>query len=156
MIIPACYGVLNVRREGLEKRFQILHYLFLIVGIGSTLFHLTLKHSMQVLDEVPMIWGSCYMIYTMHMVHKRSGDVSYAAAILLSLYCIVFAAVYLVLQNPAIFQAMYGAVVVFIILQAIYTLHIQYSQAVMRLYSASVGLYAAGFLLWNLDNHQCE
>ena len=51
---------------------------------------------------------------------------------------------------------MYGAVVVFIILQAIYTLHIQYSQTVMRLYSASVGLYAAGFLLWNLDNHQCE
>ena len=26
------------------------------------------RHSMQVLDEVPMIWGSCYMVYTMHMV----------------------------------------------------------------------------------------
>ena len=23
---------------------------------------------MQLLDEVPMIWGSCYMIYCMHMV----------------------------------------------------------------------------------------
>ena len=34
-------------------------------------FELTLprcRHSMQVLDEVPMIWGSCYMVYTMHMV----------------------------------------------------------------------------------------
>ena len=23
---------------------------------------------MQLLDEVPMIWGSCYMLYCMHMV----------------------------------------------------------------------------------------
>ena len=24
---------------------------------------------MQLLDEVPMIWGSCYMLYCMHMVN---------------------------------------------------------------------------------------
>ena len=52
-------------------------------------------------------------------------------------------------------QAMYGAVVVFLIMQAIYTLHLQYSHQVFRLYSASVLFYAAGFILWNLDNHQC-
>ena len=54
-----------------------------MVGVGSTLFHLTLRyknlfwiklckftcrHSMQVLDEVPMIWGSCFMVYTMEGV----------------------------------------------------------------------------------------
>ena len=26
------------------------------------------RHSMQVLDEVPMIWGSCFMVYTMQGV----------------------------------------------------------------------------------------
>ena len=25
---------------------------------------------MQLLDEVPMIWGSCYMLYCMHMVKE--------------------------------------------------------------------------------------
>ena len=25
---------------------------------------------MQLLDEVPMIWGSCYMLYCMHMVSE--------------------------------------------------------------------------------------
>ena len=28
------------------------------------------RHSMQLLDEVPMIWGSCYMLYCMHMVSE--------------------------------------------------------------------------------------
>ena len=56
-----------------------------MVGVGSTLFHLTLRyknlfwiklckftcrHSMQVLDEVPMIWGSCFMVYTMQGVRR--------------------------------------------------------------------------------------
>ena len=103
-------------------RFQILHCLFLIVGIGSTMFHMTLKyvmfncskmhsytlsdcrHSMQVLDEVPMIWGSCYMIYSMHMVTKKPGAVSYSTAAFLLSYCVLFAGVYLILQNPTIFQ----------------------------------------------------
>ena len=50
---------------------------------------------------------------------------------------------------------MYGAVVVFLILQAIYVLTQQYSHQVCRIYSASVLFYAAGFILWNLDNNQC-
>ena len=50
---------------------------------------------------------------------------------------------------------MYGVVVVFLILQALYTLKLQYSHQVFRLYSASVLFYAAGFILWNLDNHHC-
>ena len=28
------------------------------------------RHSMQVLDEVPMIWGSCFMVYTMQGVQR--------------------------------------------------------------------------------------
>ena len=59
---------------------------------------------MQVLDEVPMIWGTCYMIYSMYMVNKKPGTVSYTTAVFLLSYCILFAAVYLILQNPSIFQ----------------------------------------------------
>ena len=59
---------------------------------------------MQVLDEVPMIWGSCYMIYSMHMVTKKPGAVSYPTAVFLLSYCVLFAGVYLILKNPTIFQ----------------------------------------------------
>jgi dihydroceramidase len=28
----------------------------LVVGIGSLLFHMTLRYEMQLMDELPMIW----------------------------------------------------------------------------------------------------
>ena len=67
---------------------------------------------MQMMDEVPMIWGSCYMIYTMHMVTKKTGAVSYPTAVFLLSYCVLFAGVYLILQNPTIFQV---SILVFIL-----------------------------------------
>merc|ERR1712062_127908 len=101
MIVLACNGIVRVRRDGLERRFEILHWLFLLVGLGSTLFHLTLRHSMQVLDEVPMIWGSCFMVYTMQGVRKQESS-NPQLAIFLSIYCVTFAGLYLSLANPAI------------------------------------------------------
>merc|ERR1719245_982649 len=155
MIVPAIYGVLVSYRNGFEKRFIILHFLFLLVGIGSTVFHMTLKHSMQLLDEVPMIWGSCYMIYCMHMVREKPGATSRPVAVFLLTYCLAFLAVYLVIPNPMVFQTLYGIVVVAMILQALRTIQVQYSYQVASLYVASVLFYLAGFILWNLDNHQC-
>jgi len=155
MIVPACYGLWSVRKEALETRFHIIHCLFLLVGIGSTCFHMTLKHSMQVLDEVPMIWGSCYMVYTMHMLTAEPGAVSYPVALLMSLYSVTFLLVYLLVPIPAIFQAMYGTVVVGMVVQAAATLRTLRNPVATKLYFASVGCYLAGFILWNLDNHTC-
>ena len=48
-------------------------------------------------------------------------------------------------------QAMYGTVVVFLILQAL--LKLQYSHQACMIYAASVLFYAAGFILWNLGEY---
>ncbi len=76
-------------------RYLILNVLFLLVGIGSWMFHMSLRwarvvqycdarglvllsytraltlfrYTMQLLDELPMVWGTGYMIYCMHMVN---------------------------------------------------------------------------------------
>lgn len=156
MIAPAIYGSIQSYRRGLESRFIVLHFLFLIVGLGSTVFHMTLKHSMQLLDEVPMIWGSCYMLYCMHLVREKPGSVNKSVATFLTTYCIAFVAIYLIVPNPLVFQTLYGTVVVMMVLQAIRTIQLQYSYQVMSLYTASVLFYLAGFILWNLDNHLCD
>ena len=38
-------------------RYQLIFCSLLAVGVGSWLFHMTLKYEMQLLDELPMIWG---------------------------------------------------------------------------------------------------
>jgi dihydroceramidase len=42
------------------------------------MFHMTLKYPMQLLDELPMIYGSCVFIYCMAQV--KSGKNNRAAA----------------------------------------------------------------------------
>ena len=77
---------------------------------------------MQLLDEVPMIWGSCYMLYCMHMViimldltfdetlsdvvqiQEKPGAVNKTVATFLTTYCVAFVTVYLMVPNPLIFQ----------------------------------------------------
>ena len=45
---------------------------------------------------------------------------------------------------------MYGTVVMVLVMQALYILTLQYSMQVLKLYLASVLLYLAGFILWNI------
>jgi len=111
---------------------------------------------MQMLDEVPMIWGSCYMIYTMHLVLKKPGSVSYKAATFLLLYCLVFLVVYTKLDDPLLFQTMYGVVVVVLVVQAMYIFTLQCNKQVFKLYMTGLVLYLTGFILWNIENHHCS
>ena len=41
----------------LYLRYQMIYLGLLMVGIGSWMFHMTLKYEMQLLDELPMVWG---------------------------------------------------------------------------------------------------
>lgn len=38
-------------------RYQIIFCSLLTVGVGSWMFHMTLQYEMQLLDELPMVWG---------------------------------------------------------------------------------------------------
>jgi len=72
MIIPPIWGIHKCLQRGLETRYLVGFLALLLVGIGSTMFHMTLQWSMQLLDEIPMVWSSCAFIYCQHMVTSRS------------------------------------------------------------------------------------
>eukprot|EP00095_Tigriopus_kingsejongensis_P011627 maker-scaffold2266_size17862-snap-gene-0.3 protein:Tk11627 transcript:maker-scaffold2266_size17862-snap-gene-0.3-mRNA-1 annotation:"alkaline ceramidase 3-like" len=65
LISPLC-GMIHMRNQNLELRCFITLSVLVIVGIGSILFHATLRYSMQLMDEVPMIYGGsaiCYFLF---------------------------------------------------------------------------------------------
>ena len=68
MIIPAIRGLYEVKRQKFEPWFSNLYLMLLLTGIGSWLFHMTLRYYSQLLDELPMGWGSAYMVYCLNRV----------------------------------------------------------------------------------------
>jgi len=155
MIVPAIYGIQQARKQGLEHRFVMVNALFLAVGIGSALFHMTLRWEMQLLDEVPMVWGTSYMIYCMHIVLVRGKDKSGVKGAVMLLYSLTFTVLYILLQKPIIHQSMYGLLVFVLIYESVNLLNKQYNYEAMILYGTGFLLYLIGFILWNMDNHLC-
>lgn len=58
------YGLTVARRYIVaERRWDVAYSLFLLVGVGSTLFHATLWRVFQALDELPMLYATLAFAY---------------------------------------------------------------------------------------------
>merc|ERR1740137_362008 len=138
----------------LEKRFLLSFLLLLLVGIGSTMFHMTLQYSMQLMDEIPMVWSSSAFIYSLYMTPSKPGEKGLLPLFLLSLYSTLFTLIYSIWQDPLVHQVMYGVLVVVMILQASSMLYHDRETTSLKLFVAGLILYGVGFLLWNIGNLQ--
>ena len=56
----------NAWRVGAERRYYLASATLAMVGVGSTLFHMTLQRGMQALDEVPMVWLATLGAYCLY------------------------------------------------------------------------------------------
>merc|ERR1719510_2363555 len=112
MIIPPLNGIFQVYQQKFEIRFAILYILLLITGIGSWMFHMTLLYEMQLLDELPMIWGSSYMVYIHYRIQIDPQRKTRKMAIVMFLYAVIVTAVYLINKNPIFHEAAFGTLVV--------------------------------------------
>eukprot|EP00088_Acartia_fossae_P008315 TRINITY_DN13963_c0_g1_i1.p1 TRINITY_DN13963_c0_g1~~TRINITY_DN13963_c0_g1_i1.p1 ORF type:complete len:265 (-),score=4.86 TRINITY_DN13963_c0_g1_i1:257-1051(-) len=156
MIIPPLYGIYSCYKLGLETRYVLSYLLFLMVGIGSTLFHMTLKYPMQLLDELPMIYTTCMFIYALAVVKEGPGKQRKGVIAGLILYAIAFTVIYAVHSNPLIHEVMYGILVFFLIFQAFYLMYHETNSTSNKLAFVGVMMYAIAFLLWNIDNNFCH
>lgn len=67
----------------------------MLTGIGSWMFHMTLLYEMQLLDELPMVWGSCYMVYVHYKVQIEPKKKTWKMAVMMFLYAVIVTIVYL-------------------------------------------------------------
>ncbi|CDK24409.1 unnamed protein product [Kuraishia capsulata CBS 1993] len=130
------------------------------VGVGSWLFHMTLKYEFQLMDELPMIYCTALPFAYIFSVGKGKtvsvliySTTALFTALLTYIYCSVY-------QNPAFHQVSYGLLNFAIIFRSLYLVNTRVTDPKIRkflygLISAALFEFLFGFLLWNLDTAYC-
>jgi len=158
-----------------ERRFILAYLAFLTVGIGSTAFHGTLTYEAQLLDELPMIYGTCIFVYCV-LQSRKKPTYKWLTPILVC-YALGVTFVYLRWRHPLFHQIAYAFLVVIINIGFVF--NILYLRSLIkfrlkrldnererksiaphivaiRFFCVSLLSYIAGFAAWNVDNQFCE
>ena len=164
MIIPAIYGMLHCRRQGIESRYTYNFLTLLFIGIGSWMYHMTLNYEMQLLDELPMLYGASYVVYCLYTARnelKKEQDKGpprreHIVATLLTLNCIVATIIYLKIREPIFFQAMFAIIVSAGYIISLHHNYYQYSRLGLKLLFMVFASTMVAFALWNIDTFFCK
>ncbi|RLV91935.1 Alkaline ceramidase YDC1 [Spathaspora sp. JA1] len=159
-IILATFSFVHAYRNQLETRFLFSALGFLLVGIGSWLFHMTLKYHFQLLDELPMIYATCisfWSVFSEFKTKKQSRYIGWGIFTAANILTII----YLYFRDPTIHQTSYGLLNVLIVIQSTYlkNKHVHDKEASRQLDQTckyGIGLFLFGYFLWNLDIHFCD
>lgn len=156
----ALFAVYYAIKNRLEQRFIWTSAGFFLVGLGSWLFHMTLQYRFQLLDELPMIYTTCIPLWSIFSEFKTKRQ-SFFVGLSIFLFAATLTIVYLQLRNPTIHQTAYAALN-FIAgyesfkLCAKYVRDDKIRRQMYTMASLGIGLFAFGYLLWNLDIHLCD
>ncbi|KAH8676364.1 alkaline ceramidase [Xylariales sp. PMI_506] len=151
---------------------------YMVVGLGSTLFHATLKYPMQLVDELSMIYTTCLMCYATFS-YGRSATFSFLLGTgLVSLACFITAK-YFYTMDPQFHQDAYAFLTALVVLSNMYIMEkhvrpalyrrqqgrpasseIPSSDAIIKkmwiMVATGLSIFLGGFLIWNLDNMFCN
>ncbi|XP_072180405.1 alkaline ceramidase 3-like [Diadema setosum] len=155
ILLPVISTVIMWRDKVVESRFLWANLSLFIVGVGSWCFHMTLLYGMQLLDELPMIWGSVAFVYCAYESHAERGAFNAKLFLFLLTYCTLTTVIYLTVINPLFHQVAYGILVFTLVGRGIYLFRNCSKQLDRFLYFYCTALYAFAFFLWNVDNNFC-
>jgi len=158
-LILAVYGAYTVARHKLELRYLLAYLTLGFVGVGSFLFHATLTYEMQLLDELPMIYCVCVVIFCTFESEKRPRHERLLKTLLV-LDAIFITLVYLTNKNTLFFQLSYALHILTIALrgsQLYRRLPVTRGKKQLKaLFLFSYAMHASAFILWNIDNRFCN
>ncbi|KDO22518.1 hypothetical protein SPRG_11702 [Saprolegnia parasitica CBS 223.65] len=131
---------------------MIIRYAYivpLVIFSGSFAFHSTLTYAGQLLDELPMMYGTLYFHYISLRYHATMKWVLVAFAVGLTI------ALSIAGHAPLAFQSAYGFLTVALVVRSV-VMHKQHKDVSQtRLLHLGSLLYAAGFVLWIADQAFC-
>lgn len=133
-----------------------MYALFAFVGLGSTLFHMTLRYWGQLFDVLPMMLGSLALTYSIFMCDSKPNVSYWKTDAFFIIWGLVTCFVYLVLKIHFFFFWSYGG-------QVILSAVIGYQKCKKwgdplssYLLKGAIMVYSPGWILWFVDQHYCH
>ncbi|ORZ41384.1 ceramidase-domain-containing protein [Catenaria anguillulae PL171] len=104
-IALGAYGLLLCRKHHYSARFYWSFMAMVAVGAGSALFHGTLTYEAQLLDELPMLFGTSAFLYAAAWPERKRPPSWWMAT--LAVYPTMVTAVYVAGRQEEVFQIGY-------------------------------------------------
>lgn len=182
-VLLAVFVTWSAVHNRLEKRFAMIGLGLGTVGVGSWLFHMTLKYEYQLLDELPMIYATCIPAWSIFCEERQllakgangangtAGTVAVArkptllkqavVALLVFGTATALTVIYLVYRDPTIHQTAYAVLNVLVVFSAgaLASKYVSDPRARRNLrdtMALSISIFLTGYLLWQLDVHFCS
>ncbi|KAI1133500.1 alkaline dihydroceramidase [Nemania abortiva] len=171
-------GIKGCIKYGHPLIFPIAFVGYLIVGCGSTLFHATLKYPMQLVDELAMIYTTCFMVHAT-FAYARSFRFSFMLGVGLIGLAYFITAYYYETKNPDFHQNAYALLTALVVFSNMWIMekvlrpalkaredkrpanvNMPRTQEIISqmwiMVATGLSVFLGGFLIWNLDNIYCN
>ncbi|KAG0364760.1 ceramidase [Gamsiella multidivaricata] len=140
-------------------RFKLAFRTITVVGIGSFLFHATLLHHMQMLDELPMLYSVLALFFC--LIESRFGPQPAWFPILLTVHGMLVTFLVAFTEGNTQFYSFhvtFGSLE-FVTLYLVYRVYrarkAEYPD-VKQAFEVGIGLYALAIAVWMIDLNFCE
>ncbi|KAJ2797430.1 alkaline ceramidase ydc1, partial [Coemansia guatemalensis] len=161
MMTMAILGICSSIRHGHGKRVTAMYIGLLVVSCGSALFHMTLKYTTQLLDELPMLYTCATALYALIEIDKEVRFGLKLPAVLAFFQAAVTMTYIFWIPNPAFHQTAFAVTTIGTVFYA-YKRFVglnpckETRRVLIKLrLLADIGMWG-GFLLWNIDSIFCE
>lgn len=137
-------------------RFKLLFTCFIIVGLGSILFHATLQRWAQLIDELPMLYLISISLFSILCNDSKTSIFTQVLSIIFSAGISVGVSIYMYLHpdKPELFFISFGVITTSTFL---FTLHKSYKiEKVPRIWGEATFFLLFGLTLWTFENNFCD
>jgi len=161
LVVLAVFGLYKGKNLHIKLPVQLAYVALGVVGFGSALFHATLLYSCQLLDELPMIYGTLIFLYTIFDFDKSSPFAKLFVPALVTIGVTVTVLMLTHSDNPMFHQLAYAGLVFVLIFRAIHLTYRTNISATERanfhfFFIYSLCVFGSGYLSWITERKFCS
>lgn len=140
-----------------EFRFLLLNIGFVLVGLGSFLFHGTLLYSMQMWDELPMVWTILTFLLILLHIESPKNKINKFVTVAFVLYGIFVSLLHVFSAFTTFFQIHFGILVgLAMVLEFWFAWKFNLKYFSTHILAPYVFFHAISIVCWMIDKHFCH